>query len=175
LTTVRLTLEPLVEKHATEIAADYLDAQMWTYFPGLRPPDREALRTRFERWSAGAPADVPDIVAWENWVGVLHGTRTAVGTFQATIMRREPAALGYGVFPAFRRRGFAIEAMRAIVAHLHSEHGVTRASAEMDARNAGSIAVAVRLGLREVGRVVVDDERTGANGTELRYEGRAST
>ena len=62
---------------------------------------------------------------------------------------------------------------KVTVEHLRREHDVTTIVAEMDARNAASIAVAVRLGLHEVAREDVDDERTGAKGTELRYEGPA--
>lgn len=131
------------------------------------------MRARFERWSLGPPADLTGVAGWENWVGVLHGTRTAVGTFQATIVRDEPASIAYLVFTKFQRRGFALEAMRAIVAHLHRDHGVQRIVAEMDARNAASTATAQRLGLHEVTRMQVDDDRTGAQGIELRYEGPA--
>lgn len=171
LTTARLTLEPLAAAHANEIAGRYLDARMWTYFPRLRPVDADAVRAQFARWSAGPPGDVPDVVAWENWVGMLTGTRDAVGTFQATIVRDEPALLAYGVFPARQRRGYAAEAMRAVVAHLGSAYGVTRIAAEMDARNTASVALAAKLGLHETAREHVDDERTGARGVELRYEG----
>jgi [ribosomal protein S5]-alanine N-acetyltransferase len=173
LATERLTLEPLVAAHAAEIAAAYLDERLWTYFPRLRPEDAGAVHARFERWSAGPPGDVAGVEAWENWVGFLHGTRIAVGTFQATIERDEPAAIAYLVFPDFQRRGFALEAMRPIVAHLHRDHGTQRIVAEMDVRNAASIATAQRLGLREVARTQVDDDRTGARGIELRYEGPA--
>ena len=144
---------------------------MWTYFPRLRPAGVEELRAQFARWSAGPPGDVPDVIAWENWAGMLHGTRAAVGTFQATVMHGEPAMLAYGIFPPYQRQGFALEAMRSVVAHLAAAHGVERIGAEMDGRNVPSIALAKRLGLHEVAREDVDDERTGARGIELRYEG----
>jgi ribosomal-protein-alanine N-acetyltransferase len=171
LTTRRLRLEPLAPGHADEIAVLYLDERLWTYFPTLRPADAQALRARFARWSAGPRGDVAGRERWGNWVGFLHETRTAVGAFQATLPADEPAALAYTVFEPLQRQGYALEAMQAIVAHLRATCAITRIAAEMDARNAASIAVARRLGMREVGRLAVDDDRTGARGTELRFEG----
>lgn len=174
LTTPRLRLEPLAPEHADEIAVAYLDERLWTYFPALRPADADALQVRFARWSAG-PSDAAANERWGNWVAFLGETRTPVGVFQATLVGEEPAALAYAVFIGFQRRGYALEAVRAIVDHLRDHEAVRRIAAEMDARNAPSIAIARRLGMREVGRAEVDDERTGARGTELRYEGEAET
>src|SRR5665213_1299490 len=100
-------------------------------------------------------------LAWENWVGFLRETREPVGSFQATIMRDGRAHLAYLIFPKHWRRGYASEAMSAVVDHLFRDHDVDRVVAEMDARNQASIALAKHLGLSAVESEVADDPGTG--------------
>jgi len=170
LSTPRLVLEPLLESHADDIYESFVDERIWTYFPKLRPTGLQALRARFLRWSLGPPADTPEALAWENWVGFLHESHEPVGTFQATIMRDGRAHLAYSIFPKHWRRGYASEAMSAIVDHLFQDHGIDRVVSEMDARNDASVALAKRLGLSFVESKTVDDPQTGAKGTVLRFE-----
>jgi RimJ/RimL family protein N-acetyltransferase len=170
LSTSRLVLEPLRESHADGIYESFVDERIWTYFPKLRPTDPQALRARFLRWSLGPPADTPEALAWENWVGFLQESHEAVGTFQATIMRDGRAHLAYSVFPRHWRRGYASEAMSAIVDHLFQNHDIDRVVSEMDPRNEASIALAKRLGLSLVASQTVDEPQTRTQGTLLRFE-----
>jgi ribosomal-protein-alanine N-acetyltransferase len=134
-----------------------MDERVWTYLPHLRPADREAVRARLERWLAPPPPDLPEALGFENWVGFERATRGIVGTFQATIMRAGSATIGYIVFPDHWRRGFAVEAMTAVCAHLRETHAIRRIVADMDRRNEASVAVARRLGLVEVAAANADD------------------
>lgn len=171
LNTARLTLEPLRAGHAGEVYPEFLDERLWMYFPALRPSSLAALRAQFALWSAGAPHDVPDLIAWRNWIAFLRGTRTAVGHFQATILSAGRAHVAYLVLPAHQRRGYATEAMQAVVGALRSTDRIERVIADMDGRNAASIALARRLGFAFAGEGEPgDSERTGAVGTEYRYE-----
>jgi RimJ/RimL family protein N-acetyltransferase len=150
LVTARLDLEPLREAHADRVGERFLDAAVWTYLPQIRPPDLAAVRKRFRQWSEPPPPEAPEALAYENWLGVDRADGVAVGAFQATVMRDGCATIGYIVFADRRRRGYALEAMRAVCAHLRAAHAVQRIFADMDRRNAGSVAVAQRLGLTEV-------------------------
>ena len=69
---------------------------------------------------------------------------------------------GYILHPDVWGRGFAAEALRAIVAHVFAAHAIPEIVADVDPRNAASLAVLARLGFRETGRA----ERTMQIGTE---------
>src|SRR6266508_1168344 len=60
--------------------------------------------------------------------------------------------IGYSVLPAFRRRGYATEAARALVGWAAAQPGVRRVTAECLADNSASIRVLEKAGLRQVGR-----------------------
>lgn len=80
--------------------------------------------------------------------------------------RREPEAveLGYTVFPEHRRRGFATEAVYALLAHARV-HGVRRFIASVGPGNEPSLRLVRGLGFREVGRHWDDED-----GEELEFE-----
>ncbi len=157
LATVRLDLERLRSAHAELLVEPFMDDRVWTYLPHLRPANREAVRTRLARWLAPPPPEMPEALGFENWVGFERATRSIVGTFQATIMHAGSATIGYIVFPDHWRRGYAVEAMTAVCAHLREAHAIRRIVADMDRRNEASVAVARRLGLVEVAAANADD------------------
>jgi RimJ/RimL family protein N-acetyltransferase len=150
LATARLDLEFLSVAHVERLVEPLLDPRVWTYLPHLRPADREAVRARLRRWLAPPPLEMPEALAFENWVGFTRATRAIAGTFQATIARDGSATIGYIVFSDHQRRGYAVEAMAAVCAHLREVHAIHRIVADMDRKNAASVAVAKQLGLVEM-------------------------
>jgi RimJ/RimL family protein N-acetyltransferase len=80
--------------------------------------------------------------------------------------RKDPRAveIGYTVFPEFRRRGYATEAVRALVDWSWSQ-GAERIIASVGPQNEPSLAIVRRLGFREVGRHWDDED-----GEELEFE-----
>ena len=80
--------------------------------------------------------------------------------------RREPDAveLGYTVFPGHRRRGFATEAVRALLAHVRGQ-GIRRFIASVGPGNEPSLRLVRGLGFVEVGRHWDDED-----GEELEFE-----
>ena len=84
----------------------------------------------------------------------FHGPPAAIGR----------AELGYTVFSAWRRQGFAIEAIRAMLAWAATK-GTGSVFLSISPNNAPSLALAERLGFRQVG--VQEDE---VDGTELVFE-----
>jgi len=63
------------------------------------------------------------------------------------------AEIGYTLSPAHRGRGYAVEAARAVLGYAFDRHEVALVRAVTDTRNAPSVAVAERLGMRLVGTV----------------------
>ncbi len=69
-----------------------------------------------------------------------------MGTLEATVFPERCAYLAYTVFFQFWRRGYAREGCARMLTHLLEEHGVRVVAAEMDKRNAASIALVETLG-----------------------------
>lgn len=73
--------------------------------------------------------------------------------------------LGYTVFQPHRRRGYAEEAIHALMRWAREEHGVTVFIASISPENEPSLALARKLGFVEIGRHWDDED-----GEELEFE-----
>ena len=73
--------------------------------------------------------------------------------------------VGYTIFEAYRGRGFATEAVEALVAWAGREHGVRNFFASIAPANAPSLAVVARLGFTRCGEQWDDED-----GLELVFE-----
>lgn len=80
--------------------------------------------------------------------GMPHLATTAPGGLE----------LGYTVFPSFRRRGLAREAVRALVAWARAVHGVERVVVSIAPTNLASLRLAAQLGFHRVGSHVDPDD-----------------
>lgn len=147
LESARLRLEPTTAQHAAVVYRHVTDPRLWTFFPDLRPRSLDALELLYKRWERGNPGIDGDSV-WENWVCFLRDTDTPVGSMQATIYPNGEAAIAYMFYVAHHGKGYAREAARCVVEHLHAGHATTRVVAEMNVRNARSIRLAESLGFR---------------------------
>ena len=67
-------------------------------------------------------------------------------------------------------RGYAGEAMHAVLHFLHFERGITRFKAEIDTRNTASQRLAQRLGFIRVDQILGADEFKGAVSDEFIYK-----
>lgn len=72
------------------------------------------------------------------------------GTFSPP-NRPEPE-IGYAVLPAYRRRGYAVEAVERVLSYVYGELGWTTAVSYINPENRASIRVAERVGARLDGR-----------------------
>jgi RimJ/RimL family protein N-acetyltransferase len=61
------------------------------------------------------------------------------------------ADLGFTLAPAYQGKGYATEAVRALLDHLFTERNLHRVSAECDARNHSSARLLERLGFHQEG------------------------
>jgi [ribosomal protein S5]-alanine N-acetyltransferase len=80
----------------------------------------------------------------------FHGPPDGSGTVE----------VGYSIVPAYRGRGFAVEATRALIEHALARPEIQRITAECLDDNAASLRVLEKLGMRPVGRA----------GATLRFE-----
>ncbi|MGW4823150.1 GNAT family N-acetyltransferase [Streptomyces sp. NPDC004227] len=140
ISTRRLDLLPLHVEHAEEMAAVLSDPALHTFIGGT-PDTPRALRSRYERMTAGSPDPA---VSWLNWVIRLREESCLTGTVQATVgpSGHGPVAeIAWVVGTPWQGRGIAGEAARAlvdwlgrrpvrtVVAHIHPDHRASAAVA----------------------------------------------
>jgi RimJ/RimL family protein N-acetyltransferase len=145
ITTRRLDLLPLLVEHAEPMAAVLSDPALHT-FTGGAPDTPQALRSRYQRMTAGSPD--PN-VSWLNWVIRLRDEASLTGTVQATIGPGDhgtTAEIAWVVGTAWQGRGIATEAARGLVGWL-SHQPIQTLIAHIHPGHQASAAVAAAAGL----------------------------
>jgi RimJ/RimL family protein N-acetyltransferase len=123
-------------------------------------------------WSLGWLADSKNDPSFGfYWLLVRNGTpadaqkiaHTLIGVAGFKGMPEDSAVeIGYGVAAEYQRRGYATEAVRALLAHAFACPGVTRVVAETLPGLAASIGVLEKCGFRLIG--------SGSEPDTIRYE-----
>lgn len=145
LETQRLIIEPVSSAHADEAWEGLRDPRLWTHFPDLAPKTLDDLKMRYARWaSPGAGSESGEI--WANWVCRKKTTGKLVGALQATIHAPQSAYVAYMIYANDQRKGYAKEAMTALVAHLRDRLHLRRLYAEIAPGNSASIRLIQALG-----------------------------
>ena len=140
--TERLRIEPLTAAHAAAMLPVLSDERLYRYMPAQRHDTVESLAARYRRLEAG-PAD-PD-ERWLNACLFRIDTGAAIGYVQATVLRRARVALvAYVLAPGHWGHGYANEGLRWLLGHLAAGGEVDVARAQIDDRNAASIALVAR-------------------------------
>lgn len=116
-------------------------------------------------------AEHPDEVGWWGWYvialpgvvvpGAVPGRATLIGS--AGCSRWGPQGIpqfGYGLLPAFYRRGFATEAATNLIAWVMAQPVITRVEATTFERHIASVKILERCGFRNCG--VSPDDATAA-------------
>ncbi len=101
----------------------------------------------------------PAIRSWLGRVMVLEaadGRRRVIGSigFHGPPDEQGRLEIGYSVEPHYRRRGFALEAVRAMFDWAHERFGVGRFLASVAPGNAASLGLIGQLGFRQIGEQV---------------------
>jgi ribosomal-protein-alanine N-acetyltransferase len=91
---------------------------------------------------------------WGIWLMLDPAARALVGDigFKGPPDDLHTVEIGYSVLPAFQGRGYATEAVQALVAWGFAQPGVRRIVANCRADNAASIRVLEKAGMRQTGR-----------------------
>ncbi|MFU8876039.1 GNAT family N-acetyltransferase [Micromonospora sp. SL4-19] len=145
ITTRRLDLLPLLVEHAEEMVTVLSDPALHT-FTGGTPDTQQALRSRYQRMTAGCPDPA---VSWLNWVIRLRDEDCLTGTVQATINpsgHGPIAEIAWVVGTPWQGRGIATEAAHGLVDWL-SQQPIPTIIAHIHPGHQASAAVAAAAGL----------------------------
>ncbi|AKU92481.1 GNAT family N-acetyltransferase [Vulgatibacter incomptus] len=153
LHTARLRLvpcSPAVARAADSGGAAAVEALLRVHVdPSWPSPDlREVLLGHAEAIEAD-----PALWCWGLWLVLDGRARNLVGDvgFKGPPDSTGTVEVGYGIVPPFRRRGLAVEAVRALIEWSDIQPGVEMIAARCFASNAGSIGVLEHLGFRRCG------------------------
>lgn len=164
LVTERLRLRRSLPEDADTISAYRSDPEVHRY-QGWDRTDPGGIRAEIEEMARRAPGEPG------GWVQLSVEDRESgrlVGDVGLSPAEGEPGVIkiGYTVAPAFQGRGYATEAVRALVAYAFDTLGADIVRAYASAENVPSIRVAKKIGMRLVER---SEHRHGG---VVRYERR---
>lgn len=121
---------------------------MWRYFEEQRPATLDALRRLYEKWQRGSPTERE---VWMNWLCRERSSGKLIGAMQATVFTQQAYSLvAYAVYPQYQRKGYAREAIQAVIEYVSTTYGIKRFVAEMDKRNEASYRLAESLGFARI-------------------------
>ena len=171
LLTERLLLRRSRPEDAETISAYRSDPDVHRY-QGWDRTDPEGVRTEIDEMARRAPGEPG------GWVQLSLERREdgeLVGDVGLSPAEGEPGVIkvGYTVAPAFQRRGFATEAIGALVAYAFDTLGADVARAYASADNVPSIRVAEKVGMRLAERI--EHRRGDEVWLGVRYELRHDT
>jgi [ribosomal protein S5]-alanine N-acetyltransferase len=141
----RIVTERLVLRRAREedleamhaVLSDPIATRYWS-----TPPHTDVEQTR--EWLAAMIEAVPGVR--EDFVVELEGRVIGkAGCFQLP-------EIGYILHPAHWGRGYATEALRAVIPYVFAHHPIPALRADIDPRNAASIRLLTKLGFTLSGR-----------------------
>lgn len=142
--TPRLRLVPLTVEDAPELFGVLNDERLHE-FRGGHPLDEVELADLFRRLQGRRSPDGEEVLC--TWVVRLVPLGEAVGMLQATVTDDGLAVVDCVMGTKWSGRGFALEALTAMVRLLQAHLGVTRLEARVHPAHAAAVRLASRLGL----------------------------
>lgn len=158
LRTDRLVLEPLQEAHASEMFRVLVDPIIYTFLQERPPFTEDELRARYRILEKRKSTDgANDLFSWvvRDTAGEMFGFATA------TVFARGTAELAVVLAPRVWRKGFAYEALGAVMRDLQKHHRVNAFFATVVPRNDPAIRLFQRLGFRLEDRAAFDTRPIG--------------
>jgi [ribosomal protein S5]-alanine N-acetyltransferase len=141
--TERLVLRPAAAADAEAMWPVLGDPALYQWIARKPPASRAEVEDRMTRISQRTAEGRAD--QWLNWTVWLLESGDAVGIVETTVPPTHVASLGYLFGSAFWGRGYASEAVSAVIALLEAA-GMVAFEATIDTRNFASRALASRLG-----------------------------
>lgn len=164
--TERLLLRPSRPADADTISA-YRSVPQVHRFQGWERTDAEGVREEIESMQGRAPGEPG---GWVQFSVVERATGSLVGDVGMSPADGEPGVMkvGYTMDPASQGRGYATEAVAALVAYAFGTLGAEVVRAYASAENTPSIRVAEKVGMQLMERF----ERSSGGGSwhGVRYE-----
>ena len=157
--TARLDLRPLSAEAVDALLAgdgERLGRLTGARFREAAPPPymAEALPVVLERLGRH-----PDEAPWWNWLVVERESGAAVGSvaFGGPVNVEGAVLVGYAIYTEFEGRGYATEAVRAMVGWAFGQPGVREVRALAPVWNTPALRVAENVGMRPVASEEDDD------------------
>lgn len=145
LVSARLDLEPLAAGHAASLYTPLLDPALYEWIPEPPPVDLEWLTRRYARLESRRSPDGRE--AWLNWALRDRASGRYLGYLQATVrLAAREADVAYLLFSTDWGKGYAREAMAAMLRWLFPYYGLRHVDVRIDPRNRRSLALANALG-----------------------------
>jgi RimJ/RimL family protein N-acetyltransferase len=132
------------------------------------PPSEEEMRDRFDASFNTRLSENGDIL---RCAVVRREDDAFLGQVSLKLVSKAAlqAELGYIFNPAYAGKGYATEAAAAVITLGFESFGFHRIFARLDAKNAGSVGVVERLGLRREAHLIENDRFNGVWGDEYVY------
>jgi aminoglycoside 6'-N-acetyltransferase len=164
--TERLLLRRSHAADAKAIAAYRSDPEVHRY-QGWARTDHEGVREEIEAMASRRPGEPG---GWVQFTVEERGSGRLVGDVGMSPAEGEPGVIkvGYTMDPAFQGRGYATEAVAALIAYAFDALGAEVVRAYASAENLPSIRVAEKVGMRLVERFERTDD--GETWQGVRYE-----
>lgn len=143
----RLLLEVRREFHAKEVFEDLCEPDIYLYMSRNIPSSVEVLAKGFLELETSLSPDGKEF--WLGWIAKEKSTMLPIGIFEATIIE-EDVFIAYTVFKKYWGKGFAVEAVEAMMEYVKKDYPVKQFVIEMDTRNRNSTKVADKLGFNFV-------------------------
>lgn len=145
--TERLDLAPLTGDDAPRVY-EYRALPEVARYQAWVPTSLDEVR-RFTERLHSVRFDTPG--TWYQFGMRLRGSGLLVGDLGVNFPAGEPrqAEMGFTLAPEHQRQGYATEAVRAVLGHLFGVLGKHRVFASVDPRNAASVALLRRVGMRQ--------------------------
>ena len=143
IATERLVLRRFRAADAETLAAYRSDPDVARYQAWTAPFPLERARALVAEFEA---AD-PERPGWFQWAIERTADRAHIGDLGVALHEnKRQAEIGFTLAPAYQKRGYAAEAVRAMLDHLFRVRGLHKVSAEADARNIASARLLERVG-----------------------------
>ena len=149
----RLLLRRAREEDLDSLAPGWSDPAM-TRFTNARPDPQGFLRRMIADMQVKSPGEAEPGGPWYQYIVERTSDNIVVGDLGAGfgVPGERQVELGYRILPGYQRRGYAREAVAALIDHLAAEHAIHRFVAIAAEPNEASRAVLHSLGFRQEGR-----------------------
>jgi len=147
LVTPRLVLDPIGPDDAEALYAYRSEPAVYRYLRSA-PASPDDMR-HFVREQCASVVDTPG--TWYQLAVRRHETGELIGDIGIRFPADDPhqAEVGFTVSPGSQRQGYGTEAVTAVMDYVFASLGKRRVIASADPRNAPSIALLKRLGMRQ--------------------------
>ena len=156
--TERLTLRLMVESDVDDVFA-YQSREDVVRYELFEPRSRDEVAEKIAKYAIATNLAVDgDYLQLAVELSDAEGVSRVIGDsyFKLSSIENSRGEIGWTLHPDFMGRGYATEAARAILAVAFEQIGLHRVIAELDPRNDSSLALCLRLGMREEAHFIKD-------------------